>query len=203
MIPGRSPLLTNTQWEVFIDPDEDMPDADKRAHRSRARKRIRDCLRDFAYLYPNLPQRDRELIFDELDAYRAHRAKEREMLATPNEGIDDERRMRRAVEEPSGEAEDGEELYEGLVSVLAFLYAGVDDREEFENMTEEAITYNRRVENLLPLTLEVSITVERERDREELLKRWEKGEIDRDELRDAIRADGTLVFDKVYGDSGE
>lgn len=213
MIPDRSPLLTKTQWEVLLDQAEDMPDADKRAHKSRARNRIRDCLCDFAYVFSVLSKYDREQVFEDIAEYRAYRSYESgvaaESLNTSREdSIDDPRvetgieigRMR-AVDPPSNAAEDGKELYNGLVALLAFLYAGIDDREEFAVMLEDAIRAEREADDLLPLSVEVSITVEREHERREILKRLEDGDITPDELIEALNADPTLIFDSL--DTGD
>lgn len=206
MIPDRSQLLTEKQWEAFIEEGPNLSDADIRTHKSRARKRIRRILRDFAYLFPNLPADDRKKIFSDLDAWREHREAKRAAEERAGQEAENSGRVRAApVDQPdqSPEAEAGEELYTGICSLLAFIYAGIDDREEFADMMERSIAAEREAENRIPLTVDVSITLVREDDVRETLRQFKEGEVsDREviaELEDSGAMNASLFTDVVFG----
>ena len=92
----------------------------------------------------------------------------------------------------------GDERYNGIVGALAFLYAGVGNTRAFENMLSCAIEEAAKQEDTL-LRADVSIELSRERDREELLDRWDAGEITKEELLEALDDDPTLLFEKRDG----
>lgn len=195
MADGTSPLLTKSQREVLLEIAEretlEFEDGNERTHRSRLRERVRDIIKDFAFLTELLPRQDRQELFDELHAYREFRAEELEaMRDMPTEG----RRRMRAVPEKNDTEQAGEELYDGIVATLAFLYSGVDDRTEFERMLEKAIQNSRHAEGRIALDIEVDITVERDRDHERLVQQFAARELDLDEIEDLLNADPLAIF---------
>lgn len=205
-----SPLLTPKQWEALTDPDEDMSDADKRTHRSRGRSRIRDIVNDFAYLLSEMRSDDRDKVFKPFDAYRMYREEKRQRgedaLKTYRESSDGQEPSDVNGLDPlsgataprkSDKAKQGEALHRGTVATLAFLYGGVGDREEFTDMVEQAIRAEREARGYLPAGVDVSITIEREHDREELLEEWEN--LSDEEKLEVIDSDPRLLFDSDSG----
>lgn len=211
MVSNRSPLLTETQWRVLTGKEEEMEGSDRRAHKSRARKRVKGILRDFAYLYGNISQDDREQIFENLDDFRAHR--EAKLIAERNAARESERQDRERTAtvdfpEPAPAAEDGKNLYEGLVGLLAFMYGGVNDNGEFERMIERAIRAERQRKSLLPLKIDASISLVREDEAREVLNRFKQEEISEEEALMALQKEDALndqlltdfVFSNETGD---
>lgn len=188
-----------------------MEGSDRRAHKSRARKRVKGILRDFAYLYGNISQDDREQIFENLDDFRAHR--EAKLIAERNAARESERQDRERTAtvdfpEPAPAAEDGKNLYEGLVGLLAFMYGGVNDNGEFERMIERAIRAERQRKSLLPLKIDASISLVREDEAREVLNRFKQEEISEEEALMALQKEDALndqlltdfVFSNETGD---
>lgn len=196
----ESPLLTKKQrrllWEAI---HEEESDEDHRREYSRMRSRIRDIISDFSFLFRYLPSEDRRKIFEDLDEFAEYRIKEKEDMledAASAEDFGEDRQLRRAPDQ-SYRAEEGERLYVGIVGALAFLYSGVGNSRAFENILEKAIKLAARDAGTLPLEVEVSISVTRERDREDLLEQWKEGEIEKEELLAAIDADPTFLFESL------
>lgn len=204
---GTSPLLTKTQREVLLDiaerEDVDTADATERSHRSRLKNRVKDIIGDFAFLMRYLPRDDRRALFDDLHAYNEFREREREAIAElPSEG---ERRMR-AVPDTDEQEEEGREVRTGIVATLAFLYAGVDDRLEFEALLEDAIRSAARQDGRLPLDVNVEITETRKEDqpsREALIEEIQSRDLDADRLEAILSADPTVLFEAAAGEEDE
>jgi hypothetical protein len=170
MVDDRSPLLTSKQWEAMT-AGENMKNADRRTHRSRGRSRLRGILRDFRLLFTDVDSEHWEDVFDPLDAYR------------------EQRRLR------DEEHVEGEDLHEGIVSTLAFLYGGVGDKEEFARMLEQAIRDERESNNFVPISVNVSIEIGPDRD--EFLTQWQS--LSDEEKLATIDENPVLLFDKDLG----
>lgn len=196
-----SPLLTKKQrrllWErVHGDAQDDGSGSWDRRERSRTRARVRDIVSDFRFLFRYLPPDERKAIFEDLDEFAEYRLSEYEHIADA-----DTERMQPVAEE-SDAAKRGDELYNGIVGALAFLYAGVGNTRAFENMLARAIEEAAKQDDTL-LRADVSIELSNERDREELLDKWDAGEITKEELLEALDDDPTLLFEKRDSDDEE
>lgn len=159
----KSPLLTDTQRELLEQyAGGEVELSDHSRTRSRMRSRVRSILKEFPFLFATLPKKDREAIFDGIDEYReeSREAKEADGLTLEKAGSWPPGRVRPT--DLTFTAEEGEEVYWGVVANLAFLFAGVGDTSEFEHHLEQAIKGARRDQGRLPLNVDVDIDISEE-----------------------------------------
>lgn len=165
MNEDKSQLLTKGQREALLEIKESHAVlSDHSKTRLRIRKRLRLILRDFPFLFDTLPEDDLNKIFEDLEEY----LDERDRIQEGAEDVPLER-----VEEPPSRyrpanlpfhADEGEELYRGVVAALSFLYAGVDDNAEFEHMLEQAIENAKLSRRRLPhVNVNIEVTGDEER----------------------------------------
>lgn len=192
-----SPLLTKSQRRYLWERAHEDRDDDRR-QRSRIRKRVQGVVSDFEFLFRYLSPEDRASIFEELEEFAEWRAEERERMAE----ADSDELHGRVPTNQSEAAEVGEDLYRGVTGALGFLYAGVGNTSDFEAILENAVAKAGRQEGDL-LDVDVSIKYTREADRDDVLDRWDAGELSREEQLEALDLDPTLMFDSRFRSDDE
>lgn len=193
----NSPLLTPTQRDLL----KDLAAADDvdRRELSRLRARVRSIIVDFSFLLAGLPPEERRKIFSDLDKYRAfvERKWDKSPVTADEELFG---RVKRAADEPDAVEEEGGMFHNGVIATLGFLYAGVDDTPTFEAMLEYAIRESRLVDGRIAVDVEVTIDMEREERRDELVERLKAGDIDPEAEESLLKSDPGALFEAFADD---
>ena len=197
----KSPLLTKKQRRLLWEHARGEREEEDRRERSRLRSRVRDVVTDFKFVFRYLPVDDQRAIFKDFDEFVEWRVEERERMVehAQERGEGDELQGRIRSAGQSDAAQQGEELYQGVISALALIYRGLGSIGAFEGAIESAVTRAARDEGFL-LDVDVTIDVEREVDREELLDQWKAGELTDEQILDALDLDPTLIFERELRD---
>lgn len=105
----KGPLLAKSQFEWLNGEKEDLSEDYERTLRTRLRGRVRDCVGDFQLLYEQLPEQDRNQLFQSSK-----------------------------YENPSETAQTVAEYHRGITALLALLYETTEQGkgDDFENMLQ-------------------------------------------------------------------